>query len=165
MDPVSAILGIATSITALINTGQTIYRWVQSFQDATGSLRELQILLIEFNRVLINLQHDLDNEDVRRRIPPEETNLIIGETKETLRRLQASIEGVRRGDGNDARRIQWLLNEKRCQSLQQRLARHRDSLQGIYNMIQSIQMFVYLQFLGSGTRRSILSALFSVLTC
>jgi hypothetical protein len=145
MDPVSAILGIVTSITALITTGQTIYGLVQSFQDATGALRELQILLIEFNRVLINLQIDLDNEDVRRRIPPEETNFLIGEAKETLRKLQVSIHGVRRSDGNDARGLQWLLNEKKCQGLQQRLARHRDSFQGIYNMIQIIQMFDSLE--------------------
>lgn len=151
MDPVSAILGIATSITALITTGQTIYGWVRSFQDATGNLRELRILLIEFNRLLANLQHDLDDENVRRRIPPEETNITIGEAKETLRKLQAAIEGVRRNDGNDARRIQWLLNEKRCQSLQQRLIRHRDAIQGIYNMVQCAQMSVYLQFLCSSS--------------
>jgi len=149
MDPVSAILGIVSSITALINSGKTIYGWVQSFQGATGSLYELQILLIEFNRLLANLQHDLDDENVRRRIPPEETNLIIGDAKETLQKLQVAIEGVRRNDGNDADRIQWLLNEKRCQNLQQRLARHRDSFQGIYNVVQSAQMSVYLQFLSS----------------
>ena len=71
----------------MIKTGQTIYGWVQSFRDATGSLRELQMLLIEFNRLLANLQHDLEDENVRRRIPPEETNLIIGDAKETLRKL------------------------------------------------------------------------------
>jgi hypothetical protein len=72
------------------------------------------MLLIEFNRLLANLQHDLEDENVRRRIPPEETNLIIGDAKETLRKLQVAMEGARRNDGNDSRRIQWLLNEKRC---------------------------------------------------
>lgn len=151
MDPASAILGIVTSITTLINTGQTISGWVQSFRDATGSLRELQILLIEFNRLLANLQHDLDDENVRRRIPPEETNLITGNARETLRKLQVEIEGVRKKDGNDARGLQWLLNQKRCQSLQQQLARHRDSFQGIYNVIHIAQMSVYLQFLSSSS--------------
>jgi hypothetical protein len=159
MDPVSAILGIATSITALIKTGQTIYGWVQSFQDATGSLRELRILLIEFNRVLAYLQHELDDETVQLRIPPEETNIIIGEAKDTLRKLQATIQRVRRNDGNDARRIQMLLNEKKCQSLQQRLVRHRDSLQGIYNMLHSIQLYVDIQLLSGRPVVQMLSVL------
>ena len=144
-DPVSAILGIATSITALIKTGRTIYGWVQSLQDATGSLRELGMVLVEFNRLLASLQHDLDDEAIRLKIPPEETNIIIGDAKDTLQKLQAVIEGVRKSDGTDARKLQWLLNERRCQSLQRRLARHRDSFQGIYNMIQSVQMSVAIQ--------------------
>lgn len=144
VDPVSAILGIATSITALIKTGQTIYGWVQSLQDATGSLRELGMVLVEFNRLLANLQHDLDDEAVRLKIHPEETNVIIGDAKDTPQKLQSVIEGVR-SDGIDARKIQWVLNERRCQSLQRRLARHRDSFRGIYNTTQIVKMSVVIQ--------------------
>ena len=99
MDPASAIFGIAEGVASLLKVGQTVYGWIQGFRHATESLRELQILVVEFNRLLEILQRYLNNETVSIRIPSEETNIIIADARNTLRQLEAAIQAVRRDDG------------------------------------------------------------------
>jgi len=55
----------------------------------------------------------------------------------------------KKNDGNDASRIQWILNERKCQGLQHRLSQHRESLHGLLVTVHSVQMYVHLSFQGS----------------
>jgi hypothetical protein len=140
MDPVSAVIGIAAGIASLLKVGRTIQGWIQEFRNADDSLQDLQILCIDFNRLLVDLQRDLNSDDIGSRIPPEETDLIIAEAKDTLLQLQDAIQVVRKGDGNDVNRIQWILKERKCQGLQHRLLQHRDSLHGMVSRVHSVKL-------------------------
>lgn len=146
MDPVSAVIGIAAGIASLLKVSRTIYSWIKGFRGADGNLRDLQVLFIDFNRLLVSLQRDLNDEDISRRIPPEETNIIIGLAKETLQELKNAIQAVRKVDVIDASRIQWILNERKCQGLQHRLSQHRESLHGLLASVHSVQMYVNFSF-------------------
>ena len=133
MDPV----GGAASIVTLIHTIRTVCSWIRSFRNAPNCVQELHIDIIAFDIVLEGFQRAVRDPSVARKIPPEQTNLIVGHASHTLQQLKTILARMMRVNGQDLNRLQWALAEPKCQDFKQRLIWYRDTLDRILNVVQS----------------------------
>ena len=133
MDPV----GCAASIFTLIQAVHTVCSWIRSFHNAPDCVRGLQIDIIVFEAVLKGFQRAVRDGSVARKIPPEQTNLIVGHASHTLQQLETSLGRTMRANGQDVDRFQWALDEAKCQAFKQKLTWYGDSLKSILNVVQS----------------------------
>lgn len=133
MDPV----GGAASLITLIHATLTVCRWIRSLRNAPTCVQGLQIDIIGFEVVFEGFQRAVRDPSVARKIPPEETNLIVGHASHTLQQLKTILARMMRVNGQDLNRFQWALDEAKCQDFKQRLIWYADTLTRILNVVQS----------------------------
>ena len=133
MDPVGGVASIITLIQAV----HIVCSWISSFHNAPDSVRGLHIDIIGFEIVLKGFQRAVRDESVARKIPPEQTNIIVGHASHTLQELKTSLRRTMRANGQDVDKFQWALDEAKCQAFKQKLTWYGDSLKSILNVVQS----------------------------
>ena len=141
MDPISqisTILGIVVAIPYLIRSCQ---KTAASFGDLLNGPALAQDLISDVNhfRCLLEVfQRYLQDERIVNRIPQDELNQVLKETRETIKELEACLKGAGADDETHVpvRRWSWLRVEEKCRGLRKRLGSNFEKLSGFMSIAQ-----------------------------
>jgi hypothetical protein len=136
-DPVTPILGTIAAVTSLLKATRTISDWINDYRHAPEFVVDLQVYILGFVVFIEGVQNALSNPTIAGRIPPEQTNLVIGKAREILEQLRDALKQVLRDTGSEINRAKWVQYQGKCREVQQRLAWYRESLNGIIHTAQS----------------------------
>src|SRR5271168_330590 len=98
-DPVTPILGTIAAVTSLLKASRSICSWIKDYHDAPAFVAELQVYIEGFTFSVQRVQLAPSNPDIAGKIPPEQTNLLIGKAKETLQKLRVTLGNITQSSG------------------------------------------------------------------
>jgi hypothetical protein len=140
-DPVTPVLGTLAAIASLLKVARTALNCIKDFRNALAFVSDLLVYIEGYTITMQAVQWALSNPEIThkisRKIPPEQTNLIIGKARDTLDKLRVTLDSVVRNSGFDVSRSKWVQVESKCREFHRQLTFHRESLNAICSAAQS----------------------------